>query len=90
MLASERAQYAMGKIAGRLYDGWTTKERGRIKPRTSRKHLCAPRDADQNKSPLRIQDRPASCITFLSEQAFAPQNTRFWSRSRVWFQFTVG
>ena len=33
---------------------------------------------------------PASCITFLSEQAFAPQNTRFWSRSRVWFQFTVG
>ena len=35
-------------------------------------------------------DVPASCITFLSEQAFAPQNTRFWSRSRVWFQFTVG
>ena len=34
--------------------------------------------------------RPASCITFLSEQAFAPQNTRFWSRRRVWFQFTVG
>ena len=34
--------------------------------------------------------KPASCITFLSEQAFAPQNTRFWSRSRVWFQFTVG
>ena len=34
--------------------------------------------------------QPASCITFLSEQAFAPQNTRFWSRSRVWFQFTVG
>ena len=33
---------------------------------------------------------PASCITFLSEQAFAPQNTRFWSRRRVWFQFTVG
>ena len=33
---------------------------------------------------------PASCITFLSEQAFAPQNTRSWSRSRVWFQFTVG
>ena len=33
---------------------------------------------------------PASCITFLSEQAFALQNTRFWSRSRVWFQFTVG
>ena len=33
---------------------------------------------------------PASCITFLSEQAFAPQNTMFWSRSRVWFQFTVG
>ena len=31
-----------------------------------------------------------SCITFLSEQAFAPQNTRFWSVSRVWFQFTVG
>ena len=59
VLASERAQYAMGKIAGRLYDGWTTKERGRIKPRTSRKHLCAPRDADQNKSPLRIQDRYA-------------------------------
>ena len=23
-------------------------------------------------------------------QAFAPQNTRFWSRRRVWFQFTVG
>ena len=38
---------------------WTPKERGRIKPRTSRKHLCAPRDADQNKSPLRIQDRYA-------------------------------
>ena len=36
------------------------------------------------------EDVPASCITFLSEQAFAPQNTRFWSRSRVWFQFTVG
>ena len=36
------------------------------------------------------QDVPASCITFLSEQAFAPQNTRFWSRRRVWFQFTVG
>ena len=36
------------------------------------------------------QHVPASCITFLSEQAFAPQNTRFWSRSRVWFQFTVG
>ena len=36
------------------------------------------------------ENRPASCITFLSEQAFAPQNTRFWSRSRVWFQFTVG
>ena len=35
-------------------------------------------------------DSPASCITFLSEQAFAPQNTRFWSRRRVWFQFTVG
>ena len=35
-------------------------------------------------------NEPASCITFLSEQAFAPQNTRFWSRSRVWFQFTVG
>ena len=35
-------------------------------------------------------DKPASCITFLSEQAFAPQNTRFWSRRRVWFQFTVG
>ena len=34
--------------------------------------------------------RPASCITFLSEQAFAPQNTRFWSRRRVWFQFTGG
>ena len=34
--------------------------------------------------------QPASCITFLSEQAFAPQNTRFWSRRRVWFQFTVG
>ena len=33
---------------------------------------------------------PARCITFLSEQAFAPQNTRFWSRRRVWFQFTVG
>ena len=33
---------------------------------------------------------PASCITFLSEQAFAPQNTRFWSRRRVWFQFPVG
>ena len=33
---------------------------------------------------------PASCITFPSEQAFAPQNTRFWSRRRVWFQFTVG
>ena len=33
---------------------------------------------------------PASCKTFLSEQAFAPQNTRFWSRRRVWFQFTVG
>ena len=36
------------------------------------------------------QGLPASCITFLSEQAFAPQNTRFWSRRRVWFQFTVG
>ena len=36
------------------------------------------------------EDQPASCITFLSEQAFAPQNTRFWSRRRVWFQFTVG
>ena len=34
--------------------------------------------------------QPASCKTFLSEQAFAPQNTRFWSRRRVWFQFTVG
>ena len=33
---------------------------------------------------------PASCITFLSEQAFAPQNTRYWSRRRLWFQFTVG
>ena len=33
---------------------------------------------------------PASCITFLSEQAFAPQNTRYWSRRRPWFQFTVG
>ena len=33
---------------------------------------------------------PASCITFLSEQAFAPQNTRFWSRRRVWFPFTGG
>ena len=46
-------------------------------------------------SPVRVfissvQSEPASCITFLSEQAFAPQNTRFWSRSRVWFQFTVG
>ena len=39
---------------------------------------------------LDVQGSPASCITFLSEQAFAPQNTRFWSRSRVWFQFTVG
>ena len=38
----------------------------------------------------RRQHLPASCITFLSEQAFAPQNTRFWSRRRVWFQFTVG
>ena len=38
----------------------------------------------------RSQCVPASCITFLSEQAFAPQNTRFWSRRRVWFQFTVG
>ena len=37
-----------------------------------------------------FQGEPASCITFLSEQAFAPQNTRFWSRRRVWFQFTVG
>ena len=37
-----------------------------------------------------FQHFPASCITFLSEQAFAPQNTRFWSRRRVWFQFTVG
>ena len=37
-----------------------------------------------------LTNEPASCITFLSEQAFAPQNTRFWSRSRVWFQFTVG
>ena len=37
-----------------------------------------------------LETLPASCITFLSEQAFAPQNTRFWSRSRVWFQFTVG
>ena len=36
------------------------------------------------------QRKPASCITFLSEQAFAPQNTRFWIRRRVWFQFTVG
>ena len=33
---------------------------------------------------------PASCITFLSEQAFAPQNTRFSSRRRVRFKFTVG
>ena len=39
---------------------------------------------------LKSHNKPASCITFLSEQAFAPQNTRFWSRSRVWFQFTVG
>ena len=39
---------------------------------------------------LSLQWYPASCITFLSEQAFAPQNTRFWSRRRVWFQFTVG
>ena len=38
----------------------------------------------------RWQGNPASCITFLSEQAFAPQNTRFWIRRRVWFQFTVG
>ena len=37
-----------------------------------------------------LNGTPASCITFLSEQAFAPQNTRFWSRRRVWFQFTVG
>ena len=37
-----------------------------------------------------LQCVPASCITFLSEQAFAPQNTRYWSRRRVWFQFTVG
>ena len=37
-----------------------------------------------------VDSIPASCITFLSEQAFAPQNTRSWSRSRVWFQFTVG
>ena len=42
------------------------------------------------KKTLRELTEPASCITFLSEQAFAPQNTRFWSRSRVWFQFTVG
>ena len=37
-----------------------------------------------------MMTEPASCITFLSEQAFAPQNTRFWSRRRVWFQFPVG
>ena len=36
------------------------------------------------------EDEPASCITFLSEQAFAPQNKRFRIRRRVWFQFTVG
>ena len=39
---------------------------------------------------IRADTVPASCITFLSEQAFAPQNRRFWSRRRVWFQFTVG
>ena len=39
---------------------------------------------------FRSQSEPASCIIFLSEQAFAPQNTRFWSRRRLWFQFTVG
>ena len=45
---------------------------------------------DRNPCTLRALHTPASCITFLSEQAFAPQNTRFWSVSRVWFQFTVG
>ena len=39
---------------------------------------------------FQVPSEPASCITFLSEQAFAPQNTRFWSRRRVWFQFTGG
>ena len=46
--------------------------------------VCGERKSVLNACP------PASCITFLSEQAFAPQNTRFWSRRRVWFQFTVG
>ena len=36
------------------------------------------------------ESNPASCIFFLSEQAFAPQNTRFWIRRCVWFRFTVG
>ena len=45
---------------------------------------------DESFAGVVVQTLPASCITFLSEQAFAPQNTRFWSRRRVWFQFTVG
>ena len=32
------------------------------------------------------ESNPASCIFFLSEQAFAPQNTRFWIRRCVWFR----
>ena len=53
-----------------------------------------PADLDLDDTEIELtsshQGNPASCITFLSEQAFAPQNTRFWSRRRVWFQFTVG
>ena len=49
-----------------------------------------PKVARDARSIVASQSGPASCITFLSEQAFALQNTRFWSRSRVWFQFTVG
>ena len=47
-------------------------------------------EPDKRAIALLLERIPASCKTFLSEQAFAPQNTRFWSRRRVWFQFTVG
>ena len=59
VLASECARNAKGKIAGRLYDGWTPRDRGRIERWTSRKYLRARRDTDQNKSTLRIQHRYA-------------------------------
>ena len=52
-------------------------------------HGPSPNEIEQQISTSHL-GYPASCITFLSEQAFAPQNTRFWSRRRVWFQFTVG